>query len=286
MAYNIDAYAKINLGLDVIGRREDGYHLVRMVMQTVGLCDSLSFEPNSSGEISIRSNVDLGPARNNLIYKAVELIRSEFGITDGVDVDLHKRIPAAAGLAGGSSDCAAALKAMNSLFSLEIPDEKLAAYGVRLGADVPYCLMGGTALAEGIGEVLSPLGSVPEAYVILVKPPLGISTKEIYERLDSESDIGHPDIDGLIAAVGRKDLDGICGLMGNVLEKVSCGIYPVINEIRNDMKAMGAKGAMMSGSGPTVFGLFDDHDTASKAYQRFKSSRFGEATFLTGFTAP
>ncbi len=286
MAYNIDAYAKINLGLDVIGRREDGYHLVRMVMQTVGLCDSLSFEKNSFGEISIRSNVDLGPARNNLIYKAVELIRSEFGITDGVDVDLHKRIPAAAGLAGGSSDCAAALKAMNSLFSLEIPDEKLAAYGVRLGADVPYCLMGGTALAEGIGEVLSPLGSVPEAYVLLVKPPLGISTKEIYERLDSESDIGHPDIDGLIAAVGRKDLDGICGLMGNVLEKVSCGIYPVINEIRNDMKAMGAKGAMMSGSGPTVFGLFDDPDTASKAYQRFKSSRFGEATFLTGFTAP
>ena len=218
-----------------------------------------------------------------LIYKAVELIRREYGIKDGVSVRLTKRIPIAAGLAGGSSDCAATLKAMNAMFELNLTPQKLAEYGVRLGADVPYCLLGGTALAEGIGEILTPVAPVRGAHVLLVKPEIGISTKAVYQALDELKDPMHPDIDGLLEAVRDHDLKGMCSRMGNILEDVSCRMAPVVNDIKKKMLELGADGSMMSGSGPTVFGLFADSKKAEAAYLDFKASKFAEGTFLTGF---
>ncbi|MBQ3912499.1 MAG: 4-(cytidine 5'-diphospho)-2-C-methyl-D-erythritol kinase, partial [Lachnospiraceae bacterium] len=184
--FTVKAYAKINLGLDIVGLRDDGYHLVRMIMQTVGLSDVLEFTRTDDGRITIDSDVALGAPSDNLIYKAIDLLRREEGIAHGMHVKLTKCIPVAAGLAGGSSDCAASLKAANELYGLGLSPERLAAYGVRLGADVPYCLMGGTAISEGIGEKLTPLPAAPQAYVLLVKPAFGISTKEAYGGYDSK----------------------------------------------------------------------------------------------------
>lgn len=278
------AYAKINLGLDIVGVRDDGYHLVRMIMQTVGVADELEFTRTKDGQITIDSSVELGKASDNLIYKAIDLIRKEKGITDGMQVRLTKNIPVAAGLAGGSSDCAAALKAMNTLYGLGLSAEQLSAYGVRLGADVPYCLLGGTAISEGIGEMLTSLPSAPFAHVLLVKPPVGISTKEAYAAYDRETRHEHPDIDGLIRAIEAQDLRAMCASMGNVLEPVSIGMHPEIADIKAKMLALGAAGSMMSGSGPTVFGLFDDEDTAKKAYDEFRTAGSGAEVFLTAFT--
>ncbi len=281
--YCAEAYAKINLGLDVVGRRADGYHLVKMIMQSVGISDNLIFSKTPEGEISISSNVDLGAPEDNLIYKAIKLIRNEFGIKEGVSVQLTKRIPVAAGLAGGSSDCAATLKAMNLMFGLELSPEKLAEYGVRLGADVPFCLMGGTALSEGIGEVLTPVENTLDVSVLLVKPDIGISTKAVYSALDRIEDPFHPDIDGILAALKNNDLAGMCANMGNILEEVSCKMSPVIDIIKESMLKLGADGSMMSGSGPTVFGLFSDRKKAEAAFSEFKASEFAGGTFLTGF---
>lgn len=275
------AYAKINLGLDITGLRDDGYHLVRMVMQTVGLSDGLVFTRTGDGRITIDSDTDLGKTSDNLIYKAIDLLRKEEGIKGGMHVKLTKRIPVAAGLAGGSSDCAASLKAVNELYGLGLSPEKLAEYGVRLGADVPYCLMGGTALSEGIGEILTPLPAAPRAYVLLVKPPVGISTKEAYAAYDREERHEHPDIDGLIRAIKAGNLPAMCALMGNVLEPVSIAIHPEIADIKAKMKALGAAGSMMSGSGPTVFGLFEEEETAKRAYEIFTETRAGNEVILT-----
>lgn len=282
--YEINAYGKLNLGLDVIGKREDGYHLVRMIMQSVKLRDKLEFGKNVSDAIAIETNVRYLPINeNNLIYKAIELIRNEYGIRDGITVKLDKRIPVAAGMAGGSADAAAAIKAMNKLFGLNMNPERMAELGLRLGADVPYCLMGGTALAEGIGDRLTRLKPVPEATVLLVKPAVSISTKQVYEKIDSVDCYAHPDIDGLIAAIEAEDLLKMCSLFGNVLENVSCNDYPVITDIKKRMLLLGADGAMMSGSGPTVFGIFTDREAAERAYYEFKGGEFGRNTFLTGF---
>ena len=279
------AYAKINLGLDITGRRADGYHLVRMVMQTVGVADILEFSRTGDGGITLFADAGLGNEKDNLVYKAIALLKDELGIKDGVRVRLTKRIPVAAGLAGGSSDCAATLRSMNALFDLGLSDAQLAEYGVRLGADVPYCLMGGTALSEGIGEILTPLPAAPRAHVLLVKPPVGISTKEAYGAFDREETVAHPDIDGLIRAIGVQDLRAMCACFGNVLEPVSRRMHPVIGEIRSKMDELGAAGSLMSGSGPTVFALFDDADAAGKAYAGFLKEGFTE-TFLTGFAEP
>ncbi len=281
--YSTKAYAKINLGLDVVGRRGDGYHLVKMVMQSVGLSDLLDFTRTKDGRISIDSNVDLGAPEDNLIYKAIELIRKEYRVKDGVSVRLTKRIPVAAGLAGGSSDCAATLKAMNAMFGLNLNPEKLAEYGVRLGADVPYCLLGGTALAEGIGEILTPMTPFTGVHVLLVKPDIGISTKAVYHALDELKDPVHPDIDRILAAVRDRDLNSMCAQMGNILEGVSSRMAPVVNEIKAKMLELGADGSMMSGSGPTVFGLFADIKKAEAAFREFNAREFSEGTFLTEF---
>lgn len=279
---SLKALAKINLGLDVVRRREDGYHEVRMIMQTVQLYDRLDIKRTQEPGIQIQTNLSFLPVNeNNLIYKAAKLLMDEFSITDGVSVKLDKRIPVAAGMAGGSTDAAAMLFGMNRLFSLELTKKQLMERGVQIGADVPYCIMRGTALAEGIGEELSPLPPMVKCPVLIAKPSISVSTKFVYQNLKLDDTTIHPDIDLLIEDIKAKNLHDIAAHMGNVLESVTIPNYPVIDEIKKHMLSHGALGAMMSGSGPTVFGLFDDEDTAKIAYKAMRSSRLTRQVYLT-----
>lgn len=279
---SLKALAKINLGLDVVRRREDGYHEVRMVMQTIHLYDRLDMEKTAHQEIDLSTNLSYLPVNeNNLVYRAGKLLMDEFGITDGVKVYLNKRIPVAAGMAGGSTDAAAMLYGMNELFELGLSREQLMERGVKIGADVPYCLMRGTALAEGIGEKLTPLAPMVKCPVLIAKPAISVSTKFVYQNLKLDAQTKHPDIDGLIADIRRQDLMAIAGDMGNVLESVTIPNYPVIAEIKEKMMDCGAINAMMSGSGPTVFGLFEEEETAQLAYQRMKESGLAKQVYLT-----
>lgn len=279
---SLKALAKINLGLDVVRRREDGYHEVRMIMQTIHLYDRLDIKRTKESGIQIQTNLSFLPVNeNNLIYKAAKLLMDEFSITDGVSVKLDKRIPVAAGMAGGSTDAAAMLFGMNRLFSLGLTKRQLMERGVQIGADVPYCIMRGTALAEGIGEELSPLPPMVKCPVLIAKPSISVSTKFVYQNLKLDDTTIHPDIDLLIEDIKAKNLHDIAAHMGNVLETVTIPNYPVIDEIKKHMLSHGAVGAMMSGSGPTVFGLFDDEDTAKKAYKAMRSSHFARQVYLT-----
>lgn len=278
----LKALAKINLGLDVIRRREDGYHEVRMVMQTIHLYDRLDIARSHEPGIRIQSNLNFLPVNeNNLVYKAGKLLMDEFGITDGVDVKLTKRIPVAAGMAGGSTDAASMLYGMNQIFNLGLSRKALMERGVQIGADVPYCLMRGTALAQGIGEKLSQLPPMVKCPVLIAKPAVSVSTKFVYQNLKLDEHTKHPDIDTLIGAIKRKDFAGICGNMGNVLESVTIPNYPVIAEIKEKMMGAGAAHAMMSGSGPTVFGLFGDEETAQRARDVVKDSGLARQVYLT-----
>lgn len=279
---SLKALAKINLGLDVVRRREDGYHEVRMIMQTIQLYDRLDIKRTQEPGIQIQTNLSFLPVNeNNLIYKAAKLLMDEFSITDGVSVKLDKRIPVAAGMAGGSTDAAAMLIGVNRLFSLELTKRQLMERGVQIGADVPYCIMRGTALAEGIGEALSPLSPMVKCPVLIAKPSISVSTKFVYQNLKLDDTTIHPDIDRLIDDIKAKNLHDIAAHMGNVLETVTIPNYPVIDEIKKHMLSNGAVGAMMSGSGPTVFGLFDDEDTAKKAYKAMRSSHLARQVYLT-----
>lgn len=279
---SLKALAKINLGLDVVRRREDGYHEVRMIMQTVQLYDRLDIKRTQEPGIQIQTNLSFLPVNeNNLIYKAAKLLMDEFSITDGVSVKLDKRIPVAAGMAGGSTDAAAMLIGVNRLFSLGLTKKQLMERGVQIGADVPYCIMRGTALAEGIGEALSPLPQMVKCPVLIAKPSISVSTKFVYQNLKLDDTTIHPDIDRLIDDIKAKNLHDIAAHMGNVLETVTIPNYPVIDEIKKHMLSNGAVGAMMSGSGPTVFGLFDDEDTAKKAYKAMRSSHLARQVYLT-----
>ncbi len=279
---SLKALAKINLGLDVVRRREDGYHEVRMIMQTVQLYDRLDIKRTQEPGIQIQTNLSFLPVNeNNLIYKAAKLLMDEFSITDGVSVKLDKRIPVAAGMAGGSTDAAAMLFGMNRLFSLGLTKRQLMERGVQIGADVPYCIMRGTALAEGIGEALSLLPPMVKCPVLIAKPSISVSTKFVYQNLKLDDTTIHPDIDRLIDDIKAKNLHDIAAHMGNVLETVTIPNYPVIDEIKKHMLSNGAVGAMMSGSGPTVFGLFDDEDTAKKAYKAMRSSHLARQVYLT-----
>lgn len=279
---SVKALAKINLGLDVVRRREDGYHEVRMVMQTIHLFDRLEMAKNSSGEISITTNLSFLPTnRNNLIYRAAELLREEFQIKDGLTINLHKHIPVAAGMAGGSTDAAAVLYSMNRMFDLGLKREELMERGVKIGADVPYCIMRGTALAEGIGEKLTALPPMVKCPVLIAKPQISVSTKFVYENLRLNDKTVHPDIDALVENIRKKDLNAVASEMGNVLETVTIPNYPVIAQIKEHMLEQGAVGAMMSGSGPTVFGLFEDGDTAVAAYEKMKESGLAKQVYLT-----
>lgn len=279
---SVKALAKINLGLDVIRKREDGYHEVRMIMQTIHLFDRLEIRRNNSGRITIETNLSFLPTNeNNLAYKAAKLLMDEFQLRDGIDIRLQKHIPVSAGMAGGSTDAAAVLYGVNRLFELGISREELMQLGVKIGADVPYCVMRGTALAEGIGEQLSPLPPMVKCPVLIAKPQINVSTKFVYENLRLNAQTVHPDIDRLMDDIKARDLKKIAADMGNVLETVTIPNYPVISEIKENMLAHGALNAMMSGSGPTVFGLFEDEDTAAAAYEAMRESGLAKQVYLT-----
>ena len=278
----VKALAKINLGLDVVRKREDGYHEVKMVMQTIHLFDRLEMKKTQADEITMTTNLAFLPTNeNNLVYKAAKLLKDEFAIKDGIHVRLHKHIPVAAGMAGGSTDAAAVLYGMNRMFELGLTREELMQRGVKIGADVPYCIMRGTALAEGIGERLTALPPMVKCPVLIAKPQISVSTKFVYENLKLNEGIVHPDIDTLVSDIKAKDLPGIAADMGNILETVTIPNYPVIAQIKDLMKEQGALNAMMSGSGPTVFGLFDTEETAVRAYEKMRESGLAKQVYLT-----
>jgi len=262
----LKALAKINLGLDVLGLRLDGYHTVRMIMQSIYLYDEVKITKSVVPSVVVQTNLPYLPNNEkNIAYKAAALLRDRFQISEGVRITIEKRIPVSAGLGGGSANAAAVLFGMNRLFDLRLSTEKLMKLGIVLGADVPYCIVRGTVLAEGIGEVLIPLPSLPKSIVLVVTPPVRVSTAKIYKALDAKNITKHPDIDGLIEALGRGDLTGVAANMGNVLEQVTIPLHPEIATIKQELLAAGALGALMSGSGPTVFGIFAVRDLADKA---------------------
>ncbi|MCI8489835.1 MAG: 4-(cytidine 5'-diphospho)-2-C-methyl-D-erythritol kinase [Lachnospiraceae bacterium] len=280
---HVKALAKVNLGLDVLRRREDGYHEVRMIMQTIHLYDQLKIEKTEESGISISANLDFLPTdENNLIYKAAKLLMDTCDIKKGVAVELQKHIPVAAGMAGGSTDAAAVLYGMNELFSLGLKRRDLMELGVQIGADVPYCLMRGTALAEGIGEQLKSLPPMPKCPVLIARPPIGVSTRFVYENLKLDRHTVHPNINAQLDALRRGNLKDVAKHMGNLLETVTIPAYPVIDEIKRCMMDCGAINAMMSGSGPTVFGLFKDMHTAKEAYETMRDSKLAKQVYLTG----
>jgi 4-diphosphocytidyl-2-C-methyl-D-erythritol kinase len=252
-----------------------------MVMQTIHLFDRLEMKKTAGG-ITMTTNLSFLPTNeNNLVYKAAKLLMDEFQIRDGIDVKLHKYIPVAAGMAGGSTDAAAVLYGMNRMFELGLSKEELMQRGVKIGADVPYCIMRGTALAEGIGEQLTALPPMVKCPILIAKPQISVSTKFVYENLKLDENTVHPDIDRLVEDIRRKDLAAITSDMGNVLETVTIPNYPVIAEIKEHMMEHGAAGAMMSGSGPTVFGLFDDKEKAVAAYEAMQASGLAKQVYLT-----
>ena len=280
------AYAKINLGLDVLGRLPDGYHEVKMVMQTVGIHDVLTFERMESGIVITTDSGELPTDKNNLIYKAAELLLDRYHVTEGVRIHLQKNIPIAAGMAGGSTDAAATLKGVSWLFGLDCSEEEWKELGVRIGADVPYCVMGGTALAEGIGERLTALPPAPKCFLLVAKPDINVSTKYVYEHLDALVSYEHPDIDGMVKAISSGSLQGVIDRLGNVLEGVTIPAYPVIDKIKSRMLALGAAGSLMSGSGPTVFGIFMEEEKAKGAFEQLKTEQLAKQVFLTRFLEP
>lgn len=255
------AYGKVNLGLDVLRRREDGYHEVRMIMQTVQLYDKITMEERHREGIELETNLPFLPVNeNNIAYRAARMLMEEFHIPGGLNIKIEKHIPVAAGMAGGSTDGAAVLYGVNQIYQLGLTKRQLMERGVRLGADVPYCIMRGTVLSEGIGEILTPVASMPDCHILVAKPPISVSTKYVYEHLKLDSVKRHPDIDGMIAALEAGNLKGIADSMENVLETVTIPEHPEIEAIKDVMRSGGALNAMMSGSGPTVFGIFDDEE--------------------------
>ena len=282
----LKALAKINLGLDVLRKREDGYHDVRMIMQTVRIFDRLALVKQDKEGIRVRTNLYYLPANeNNLVYKAANLLFEEFDIPGGLSIDLKKYIPVAAGMAGGSSDAAAVLYGLNRMYGLGLSQEQLMERGVKIGADVPYCIMRGTALAEGIGERLTPLPPMPPCNILVAKPGISVSTKYVYENLHA-NDLRpeqHPDIDGILDALKKQDLRGMAEALrdGNVLETVTANAYPVIEKLKETMEENGAAVALMSGSGPTVFGIYEDRMQARRAMAAIRKSRLAKQLFLT-----
>lgn len=278
------AYAKINIGLDVLRRRPDGYHEVKMIMQTVDIYDDLILERTSEPGIHLQTDHEELPTNtDNLICRAAALMMEEKGIREGVKVILTKRIPIAAGMAGGSSDAAAALRGLNALFDMGCSVEELQRLGVKLGADIPYCIVGGTMLSEGIGEILTPLPAPPDAHLVVAKPDINVSTAFVYGNLHVERLQDHPDIEGMAQALSEGSLQGICDRMGNVLETVTVPAYPVIEKIKDLMREMGAHNALMSGSGPTVFGIFTDKKQAELTAEAIEKQWLAGQIFVTNF---
>lgn len=285
----LKAYGKINLGLDVVRKREDGYHEVRMVMQTVNLYDKITMERTKEPGIQTETNLPYVPdGEGNLAYRAAKMLVDEFGIQDGITIRIKKCIPVAAGMAGGSTDAAAVLVGVNRMFNLGLSRKELMKRGVKLGADVPYCIMRGTALSEGIGEILTELPPAPQCHIVLAKPQVAVSTKAVYGKLRANELTAdqHPDINGMVEAIKNEDLDGVISRLGNVLETVTVPDHPEIAEIKKIMMENGADGALMSGSGPTVFGIFKDRKAAEKTCDVLKQAEGGRLTrqvYLTRF---
>lgn len=276
------AYAKINLGLDVLRRRQDGYHEVRMIMQTVDICDELVLERTpQAGIVLLTDRAELPTDKNNLIWKAADLLLRMKNIEEGVKITLTKRIPIAAGMAGGSADAAAAMRGLNELFDMGYSTKELQELGVKLGADIPYCLTGGTMLAEGIGEILSPLPAPPDCFLVVAKPDIDVSTAFVYGSLHAERLSDHPDIDGMIGALKEGSLTGITDRLGNVLETVSVREYPVIERVKSLMREKGAHNALMSGSGPTVFGIFTKREEAEETAGLIREKGLAGQVFVT-----
>lgn len=264
------AYAKINISLDVIGKREDGYHLLSMIMQNIELYDEIEVEKIESG-IVITCNKSFIPTdERNLAYKAAKLFLETYNIESGVSIDIVKNIPVAAGLAGGSADCATVLKMLNDMFDINASEEELMNLGATLGADVPYCIKGGTALCEGIGEKITPIKSFKNKIVLLVKPPFGVSTKDVYKAFDLNKVKIHPDTKNLIKKIEDDDLNYVALNMKNLLENVTIRKHKVLYKLKEHLVKNGAVGSMMSGSGPTVFAFFDDMQVALKCYNELK----------------
>ena len=274
--------AKINLTLDVIGKREDNYHNLSMIMQTLSLHDSIYIKKIEKKRITLKSNLAYLPSDSrNIAYKAAQVMIDKFKIDQGVYIEITKRIPVAAGLAGGSGNCAAVLKGMNKLFELNLSLEELMEIGASIGSDVPYCIMEGTALAEGRGEVLTPIKECPDFYVVLAKPDARVSTASVYGNLVLEKIEKHPNTEKMILAIENKDKDILCQELCNVLETVTITQKPVVGKIKKYMLEQGASGALMSGSGPTVFALFDSKEKAELVAENAKK-RFGlEDVILT-----
>ena len=279
------ALAKINLGLDILRKREDGYHEVRMIMQTIQMYDVLKMKKVKKPGISLSVNYPYIPSdERNLVYKAAKLLMDEFQVKEGVDICLEKFIPVAAGMAGGSSDAAAAMVGINQLFKLGLSERELMDRAVNIGADVPYCIMRGTALAEGIGEKLTRIAQIPDCFVLIGKPGISVSTKMAYESLQLDKISSHPDIDGMIRDIENGDLLTMTEKMGNVFELGIIEKYPVIGEIKDLMEDNGALKAMMSGSGPTVFGIFDDCEKMEAAAAVLRESGLAKTVFATEVT--
>ncbi|MBR6366507.1 MAG: 4-(cytidine 5'-diphospho)-2-C-methyl-D-erythritol kinase [Lachnospiraceae bacterium] len=281
------ARAKINLALDITGTRADGYHDVRMIMQSLRLYDDIYLRKIPEPEIRLSSNFRFIPTNQmNLAYQAAELLFKEFNLPGGIAIDLNKRIPAAAGLAGGSSDAASVLFAISRMYDLPLSRGMLMKRGLTIGADVPFCLMRGTALAEGIGEELTRLPAAPHYYVLLVTPPFGVSTRKVYTELDTLTEaLKHPDVDAMIREIERPQ-GALPKLLGNCLEQVTIPMHPEIADIKKDMIALGACASLMSGSGPTVFGLFEDADTMKAAYNTLRAHCYPGRINYTEFYDP
>lgn len=276
----IKAYAKINISLDIVGKREsDGYHLLKMIMQNIDLYDEISIEKQKEG-ITISCNKNYVPTDSrNLVYKAASLFKETYNIDDGVHIDIVKNIPVSAGLAGGSTDAAAVLKLMNKIFEVNASDEELMNIGLKLGADIPYCINGGTALCEGIGEKITTLQPFKDKILVLVKPSFGVSTKEVYKSFNLDRVRVHPKTDSLIEAMENDDLYYVANNMKNLLENVTLRKHNILIKIKEEMNRYGAVGSMMSGSGPSVFAFFDDMLKAQRCYEKMKESY--KEVFLT-----
>ena len=277
----LKARAKINLGLDVVRKREDGYHEVRMIMQMINLYDKITLRKKTEPSITVTTNLSYLPVNeDNLVYRAAKLLMDEFQVDGGLEIELQKYIPVAAGMAGGSTDAAAVMVGVNRIFQLGLNKKQLMERGVKIGADVPFCIMRGTALAEGIGEELTPLPAMPHCSLVIAKPKIHVSTKFVYGNLKVGELTEHPDIDGQVQALRENNLEQLVTRMGNVLETVTIPAYPVIDEIKHTMMKYGAMGAMMSGSGPTVFGIFEKEDKAQEVCRLLKKEKAAKQVYL------
>lgn len=280
----LKAYGKINLGLDVIRKRPDGYHDLDMIMQMVDVYDDVIIEKKAGEEIVVKADAAvLSNGKDNLAYMAAKMLFDEFGIKSGVEITIHKRIPIAGGMAGGSSDCATTLIGINEMFNLGLSKQQLMERGVKLGADVPYCVLGGTAIARGIGEVLTPLPTPPQCHVIIAKPPISVSTAYVYGHIRPGEITKRLDIEQMTLAIKEQDLNKLSDLLYNVMEEVTVSEYPVIEKLKSIMLENGALNSIMSGSGPTVFGLFDDRKKAQAAMKALDSKELTEQLYLTKF---